>query len=133
MNIQGIIEEIKTNESVGISKEKIDEFENTIGWQFPKEYKEILIEVDGGYGQIGKYFLDFWNLNDISFYYEDMDSIEGLIPFASDGCGITFAFETHCDAIFTIPMDCLEKSYAKKISDNFCEFIDKIVEQELVY
>ncbi len=133
MNIQEIIEVIRTDRSIGLLEEDISDFENNTDWHFPKEYKEILLSVDGGYGQIGKYYVDFWNLNDVCFYYENMESLEGLIPFASDGCGIAFAFDINDDAIFSIPMDCLEKIYAKKIATNFCDFLDKLIAQDLDY
>ena len=93
MNIQEIIKTIKTNESIGLSEKDITDFEKEINWHFPTDYREILMAVDGGYGKIGDFYIDFWNLNDIIFYYEDIENLDGLIPFASDGCGIAFALD----------------------------------------
>ena len=84
MNIQEIIKTIKTNESIGLSEKDITDFEKEINWDFPTDYREILMAVDGGYGKIGDFYIDFWNLNDIIFYYEDIENLDVLIPFASD-------------------------------------------------
>ena len=93
MNIQEIIKTIETNESIGLSDKDITDFEKEINWHLPTDYREILKAVDGGYGKIGKIYIDFWNLKDVIFYYEDIEDLDGLIPFASDGCGIAFAFD----------------------------------------
>ena len=84
MNTQEIIKTIETNQSIGLSEKDIADFEKEINWRFPTNYREILIAVDGGYGKIGDFYIDFWNLNDIIFYYEDIEDLDGLIPFASD-------------------------------------------------
>lgn len=114
MNIQEIIEKIKTNEAIGLSEESIAFFEKEINWHFPAEYRKILKTVNGGNGELGNNYIDFWNINDIGLYTEDVKDLDELIPFASAGCGITFAFDKRGGGIFSIPMDCLERSYAKK-------------------
>ena len=71
--------------------------------------------------------------NDIIFYYEDIENLDGLIPFASDGCGIAFAFDKKSEEIVSIPMDCLERNYAKIIAVNYDDFIDRICSHKLQY
>lgn len=133
LNVQEIIGKIKKNDLVGLSEENIADFENYINWKLPKDYREIIKSVEGGYGEIGKYYIEFWDLDDMCFYYEDMKDLDGLIPFASDGCGVAFAFDIKTDAIFSVHMDCLERSYANKISMNFSDFVDKLISQDLQY
>ena len=69
----------------------------------------------------------------IIFYYEDIENLDGLIPFASDGCGIAFAFDKKSEEIVSIPMDCLERNYAKIIAVNYDDFIDRICSHKLQY
>ena len=137
MNIQEIvkkiIQKITTSETVGLSEKKISDFEKEINWQFPAEYREILKAVDGGYGEVGSNYIDFWNINDIGFYIEDVNDLDELILFASDGCGVAFAFDKRSDEILSIPMDCLERSCAKTIAENFGEFLQKLASQKLEY
>ena len=116
-----------------MSEKDITDFEKEINWDFPTDYREILMAVDGGYGKIGDFYIDFWNLNDIIFYYEDIENLDGLIPFASDGCGIAFAFDKKSEEIVSIPMDCLERNYAKIIAVNYDDFIDRICSHKLQY
>ena len=133
MNTQEIVKTIETSESIGLSEKDIADFEKEINWQFPAAYREILIAVDGGYGKIGDFYIDFWSLNDIIFYYEDIEDLDGLIPFASDGCGIAFAFDKKSEEIVSIPMDCLERNYAKIIAINYDDFIDRLCSHKLQY
>ena len=139
MNIQDIvkkiIQKITTNETEGLSEEKILEFEKEINWHLPAEYREILKSVDGGYGEVGNNYIDFWNIDDIGFYIEDVNDndLDELILFASDGCGIAFAFDKRNNEILSIPMDCLERSCAKTIANSFSEFIQKLDSQKLEY
>ena len=65
--------------------------------------------------------------------YEDIENLDGLIPFASDGCGIAFAFDKKSEEIVSIPMDCLERNYAKIIAVNYDDFIDRICSHKLQY
>ena len=132
MNIQEIIKTIETNESIGLSEKDITDFEKEINWHLPTDYREILKAVDGGHGKIGKIYIDFWNLKDI-FYYEDIEDLDGLIPFTSDGCGIAFAFDKKNEEIVSIPMDCLERNYAKIIAANFGDFVDRLCSNKLQY
>ena len=73
------------------------------------------------------------HINDIIFYYEDIEDLDGLIPFASDGCGIAFAFDKKSEEIVSIPMDCLERNYAKIIAVNYDDFIDRLCSHKLQY
>ena len=61
MNTQEIIKTIETNQSIGLSEKDIADFEKEINWRFPTNYREILIAVDGGYGKIGDFYIDFWS------------------------------------------------------------------------
>ena len=89
MNIQEIIKTIKTNESIGLSEKDITDFEKEINWDFPTDYREILMAVDGGYGKIGDFYIDFWNLNDIIFYYEALKLNTGFITSTTSTDSLT--------------------------------------------
>jgi hypothetical protein len=133
MNIQEIVQKIKTNESVGLSEKYITDFENEINWHFPEDFRNILKAVDGGYGEVGYNYIDFWSINDIGFYVDEMKDLDELILFASDGCGMAFAFDKRSNEIYSIPMDCLERGYEKIIAKNFNDFIQKLTSQKLEY
>lgn len=133
MDIQEIVQKIKTNESVGLSEDIIADFEKDINWHFPADFRNILKAVDGGYGQVGYNYIDFWSINDIGFYIEEMKDLDELILFASNGCGMAFAFDKRSNEIFSIPMDCLERDYAKIIAKDFNDFIHKLTSQKLEY
>lgn len=132
MSLQNIIKILK-NESTGLSEENLIDFEKDINWQLPKEYRDFLKEVDGGYGEINNNYIEFWCINDIAFYIDELDDSDEIILFASDGCGGAFAFDKNTYEILSIPMDCLERSYAKKIANNFSDFIVLLESKKLEY
>lgn len=107
------------------TESQICKVEGELGIKFPEEYRSILRLYNGGSGKIGEYYVDLWSLEDIvDFYEENMgDESKNLVVFASDGCGMAYAFKKDYSEIRIIPMDSLEYEYSKKCSDNFYQFI----------
>ena len=132
MSLKSIINILK-KESEGLSEESLINFEKEINWQFPKEYRDIIKEIDGGYGEVNNNYIEFWCINDIAFYIDEVDDSDEMILFASDGCGVAFAFDKNSCEVLSIPMDCIERSYAKKIANNFSDFIVLLQSQKLEY
>lgn len=106
----------------------ICEFEETLGINFQKEYKKIMLKSNGSFGNIGKKYIEFWSLEDIEDFWEEIgeDFLEGLIPFASDGCGMAYAFKRDSNEIRMIPMDSLDLKSSKKCAENFDDFIMRL-------
>ena len=107
------------------TESQICKVEAELGIKFPEEYRGILKLYNGGSGEIGEYYIDLWSLEDIvDFYEENMgDESKDLVVFASDGCGMAYAFKKGYAEIRFIPMDSLEYVYSKRCSDNFYQFI----------
>lgn len=107
------------------TESQICKVEEELGIKFSKEYRSILKLYNGGSGEIGEYYIDLWSLEDIvDFYEENMgDESKDLVIFASDGCGMAYAFKKGYAEIRFIPMDSLEYAYSKRCSDNFYQFI----------
>ena len=62
---------------------------------FSKEYVEFLLKHNGGTGNIGKYYVDMWSLEDIIDFYDECieTGLEELVVFASDGCEMGYVFD----------------------------------------
>lgn len=133
MKVGNLIPLITTYDGDGLLEERVAVLEKELKWSLPEDYRHLLLATDGGYCKIGSFYIDFWNINDIVFYAEDVETLDGLIPFASDGCGIAFAFDRKGEGVLSIPMDCLLRNCAKIIAKDFKDFLDKIENQELVY
>lgn len=127
------LEKIRFDENTGMSQKDIIDIEKKINFVYPAEYEELLMRFDGGHGNIGEFYIDFWGSDDILFYNEEFEELDDLILFASDGCGIAFAFKKGDKSIYSIPMDCLEKRYSKKIASNYTDFLQKIYNGTLKY
>ena len=126
MELNELIKKLKNEESYGISEEEIVNLENKINCKFPIEYKEIIKTAACGSCEINDDYIDFWDINDIEYYIDEIEDLDGLIPFASDGCGNSYTLDKNSDNIYIIPMDCLERSYAEKVADSFSEFISNL-------
>lgn len=133
MDLDIYLKKIKFEEKTGLSKEDIIDIEREIGFVYPIEYKEMLMKFNGGYGSIGRYYIDFWEIDDILVYYDENEDIKDLIIFASDGCGVAFAFKKKNQSICSIPMDSLKKAYSREISANYVEFLQKMYDGKLKY
>ncbi len=133
MEVDNLIPLITTYDGDGLLEERVAVLEKELNWSLPEDYRHLLLATDGGYSNIGGFYIDFWNINDIAFYAENVETLDGLISFASDGCGIAFAFDRKGEGVLSIPMDCLLRNCAKIIAKDFKDFLDKIENQELVY
>ena len=110
------------------TESQVGEVEKQLEIKFPEEYRSILKLYNGGSGEIGDYYIDLWSLEDIINFYEDNmgDEIKDLVLFASDGCGMAYAFKKNNIEIRTIPMDSLEYEYSKRCSEDFNQFIQEM-------
>jgi hypothetical protein len=116
------------------TESQISKAESDLGIEFPEGLRSILKLYNGGSGKIGDYYLDLWALEDIiDFYQENMEAeADNLVPFASDGCGMSFTLIKGAVEIRVIPMDSLEYEYSKKCSNNFNEFINEMYSGKLI-
>lgn len=123
-----VFDDFKFEEDEQNTEEQICKVETELEIKFAEEYKNILKLYNGGSGEIGEYYIDLWSLEDIvDFYEENMeDEVSDLVVFASDGCGMAYAFRKGYEEIRFIPMDSLEYTYSKKCSDNFYQFIQEM-------
>ena len=115
------------------TEDQICKVELELGAKVPEELREVLLLCNGGSGNIGKYYIDLWSIEDIVDFYEDvMETTDNiLIPFASDGCGMAFALDKKTAEIRVIPMDSLEYEYSKKCSDSFRDFLHSMYSGDL--
>lgn len=112
---------------------KICKVESELGVKFPQGLRSILKLYNGGSGKIGNLYLDIWSLEDIvDFYHDNMAAAENLIPFASDGCGMSFTLNKGAEEIRVIPMDSLEFEYSKICSNSFDELIHEMYSGNLI-
>jgi hypothetical protein len=120
-----IFNDFKFQEDEQNTESQIWKVEAELAIKFPEEYRSIFKLYNGGSGEIGEYYIDLWSLEDIvDFYEENMgEESKDLVVFASDGCGMAYAFKKGNAEIRFIPMDSLEYEYSKICSDNFYQFI----------
>lgn len=114
--------------------QQINEVQKELGISFPNKYSEILRKHNGGSGNIGNYYIDMWRIEDIIDFYAECSEtgLDNLVVFASDGSGMAYAFDKKDYSVRIIPMDSLEYEYSKKCSNNFEEFIQKMLDGKLI-
>ncbi|WP_252238412.1 SMI1/KNR4 family protein [Clostridium sp. VAP51] len=116
------------------SEEQINEAQKEVGILFPNKYLEFLRNHNGGSGNIGNYYIDMWSLEDIIDFYDECveTGLDELVIFASDGCGMAYAFDKKNNSIRVIPMDSLEYESYKKCSNDFGRFIQEMLYNKLI-
>ncbi len=121
-----LFEKFKFNRDLENTREDIENVENEIKINFPKEYVDFMLFSNGGFGNIGDEYLDVWNLEDIVDFYENCCDcgLEEVVLFASNGAGIGYAFYKESLEIISIPMDSLESNSISKCNKSFIEFFD---------
>jgi len=117
----------------GNTDSKLNEAETELNIIFQKEFRNILKLYDGGYGDIGKYYIDLWGIDDILNFYDDIgdEDMQDMIVFASDGCGMSYAFVRNSDEIRLVPMDSLDYISSERCSDSFEKLIMEMASGEL--
>lgn len=112
----------------------VREFEKNIDVVFPNEYRKIISMSNGSNGDIGNEYIEFWSLEDIEDFeiVIGKESLNGLVPFASDGCGMAYAFKRGSNEIRMIPMDSLDLKSSRKCAENFDDFIMKLYDGKII-
>ena len=133
MEVNPYLEKLSYEEDTGLAAKDIADIEREIDFKYPMEYREMLKKINGGYGNIGDFYIDFWEVEDVLSYYDENEDLKNFVIFASDGCGVAFAFKKENRSIYSIPMDSLEEDYSKKIAENYSDFIKNICCGQLKY
>ncbi len=116
-----------------LKADEIDCVQKEVGYTFPQEYLEWMCYSNGGQGEINNNYIDLWPIEDVRDFYEDCNLYERFtyVIFASDGCGMGYAFSKSTDEIFFIPLDSLNNKSAKKCADSFTQLFDLLATDNL--
>ena len=95
------------------------EAESVLKIRFQESYKQIIQEYNGGSGDIGQYYIELWSIEDIVDFFEEIEDEDrdGIIVFASNGCGMAFAFSRNSEEVLWVPMESIDSESCKKCSD----------------
>lgn len=115
----------------GASEAVIRQAEADLDWALPSEYREFLVQMNGGEGFVGEDYLILWSADELAQFnreYEVKDYAPGLVLFGSNGGGEGFAFDTRSSpaTIVQVPFIGMELQYANPVGSNFEEFIAKV-------
>jgi len=104
------------------------EAESVLKIRFQESYKQIIQEYNGGSGDIGQYYIELWSIEDIVDFFEEIEDEDrdGIIVFASNGCGMAFAFSRNSEEVLWVLMESIDSESCKKCSDSFTEFVENM-------
>src|SRR5687767_10632279 len=78
------------------NEEEIGRIENQMGLRLPDDFKEWLLQSNGGQGRIGEHYLTIWGTHEMidkNRLYKITTELPGIIGFADNGPEI-FGFDT---------------------------------------
>lgn len=101
------------------------------GLDLPVEYKEFLLQQNGGEGFIGSAYAMLWRAEEllgINKSYHVHEYAPGLLLFGSDGGGEAFAFDTRSTAkpIVSVPFVGMALNEARPVALGFSEFLETL-------
>lgn len=80
-----------------VHKDIIDKVSSEVGFAFPSDYLDFMLNSNGGEGPIGpSNYLSLWKMEDIAKLNKDYDVglyAPGYLIFGSDGSGTAYAFD----------------------------------------
>jgi hypothetical protein len=113
------------------SSEAIVTFERAAGFALPVEYARFLAMSNGGFGEIGDHYLQFWPVEELLKWNEGYKVAEfapGLFLFGSDGGGEAFAFDRKQPGlpVVMVPFIPLDRREAVELAPTFDAFLEKL-------
>ena len=115
-----------------VSEEIVIVVEEKLNINFPKDYREFVLESNGVAGAIGdNAYLIIWpieELVDLNEGYGVEKFTPGLVYFGSDGGGMAYAFDVRKEQmkIVEIPFESIHIEDANVIADTFEDFLNVI-------
>lgn len=108
----------------------IEGSERQLGFRFPDDYREFLLETDGAEGFVAELaYLMLWPVEELPEYNEDYEVDEmapGLVLFGSSGGGTFYAFEREGGRIVDLPSMPVDGEHAKPAGATFVEFLERL-------
>jgi len=121
-------ENIELNGST--SAQEIDIVEKDMGLQFPIDYRQFIMNYNGGEGSIGSNsYIVLWSLNDITELneaYEVNLFAPGLLLFGTDGANNAYAYDMRSveKIIVEVPFIGMDLDEITMCAENLIEFLD---------
>ncbi|KAA5543862.1 SMI1/KNR4 family protein [Roseiconus nitratireducens] len=114
--------------NTGATTKEIAEVEAAIGSTFPNDYREFLIQFNGGEGYIGETYLFLWKaeeLIELNYEYEVAQYCSNLLLIGSNGGGEAIGFATASKpwSIVKVPFVGMDDSLIETCGKSFSEFL----------
>jgi hypothetical protein len=115
----------------GAPTETLAQLISISGVTLPADYLNVLAEMNGGEGFVGRNYLVLWKAEELvqfNIEYELDKYAPGLLLFGSNGGGEGFGFDTRSGdyEIVMVPLIGMELKYAHYLADSFLQFLDVV-------
>jgi len=124
--IKTYLTEFELNEPVAVNS--IQDVEEQLQFNFPKEYSDFLMISNGGEGSVGQSYLRLWKLEELielNEAYGVQDFAPGLLIIGTDGSDTAYCFDTRSDdkPIVSVPFIGMDLSEVQSCGDNLIQFL----------
>jgi hypothetical protein len=106
----------------------IQDVENQLAFNFPKEYSDFLLHSNGGEGSIGGSYIRFWRIEELiedNEGYGVQDFAPGLLIIGSDGSDTAYCIDTRFDGktFVSVPFIGMDLDEVQQCGNTFTEFL----------
>lgn len=71
MKLSGLLKDFECNQ--GASRDSVRALETAVGQPLPSDYKEFMLECNGGEGSIGKNYLMLWSVEEVPTFNKEYE------------------------------------------------------------
>jgi hypothetical protein len=114
------------------TEQVIEAVEKTLGKPLPSDYREFLLQYNGGEGFIGKHYLILWKADELIQFnrdYQVHDYAPGFFMFGSTGGGDGYAFDTRINPyrIMQVPFIGMSLEDGFSVADSFRLLLERMI------
>lgn len=112
---------------------EVQSAEAALGFTLPTDYRDFLLQQDGGDGFVGEHYLILWKASELAPFNRDYEVAlyaPSFVIFASNGGGEGFAFDTRSTAfpIVQVPFIGMSHESGIPVADTFTQLLKRMEE-----
>jgi len=121
------------NGNPGATHNAVQAFETSVRRTLPGDYRELLMQCNGGEGFIGDNYLMLWRVEDLNQFNDDYDvesHIDDVLLIGSNGGGEAYGFDMAATPwrVIRVPFVGMAQRLVEHVAPDFSAFLEVLYE-----